>query len=338
MNNSQNKKYLNIAKKCNICDNYDRFGYYYYCPNVKWKCYTCSLENQLISDDVSNYCNFCSKVIAENTEFLLENNQPIHVSCKKRYDRGIFIMESKDLQNHIIPINKPTNIWKNDDNLNCKIRCDCCLKIIHYENSTVWQLYNEESHQGLIYYINSEGTKYVYKQDKNISICFDCFRDIKFKDSRTQLSDWKIDEIDEPIHKVLENSEINSQNIFDTIDIENSDYWENYTINYLDSIDIENSDYEMYQEPLNNNTDTENIKLNNQYLNFDGKKDSKQELDYKKALCCICQDKEPNIIMVPCGHLCLCKNCIIGSEEKSITIDKCPICRKKGSKMQVYLP
>ena len=327
MNNLQNKKYLNIAKKCNICNKFDRFGYYYYCPNVKWKCYACSSENQLLYDNQNNNCAFCSKVISEGTGFLLENNLPIHLSCKKRYDRASFIMENNDLQNYVIPINKPTNVWKNDDNLNCNVRCNCCLKIIHNENSVVWRIYNEDSRQGLIYYINSQGDKYLYKQDKNINICYDCYRDIKFRDYSDQLSDWEIDGIDEPIHKVLENREINSDSeiLLNSMDIENSDYWENY------------------QETLNNNTDyndieSDFIEKNKEYLNFDEKNLSIQEIDYKTALCCICQVSDPNIIMVPCGHLCLCKNCIIRSEERSKPIDKCPICRKNGSKMQVYLP
>jgi ankyrin repeat protein/serine/threonine protein kinase len=45
--------------------------------------------------------------------------------------------------------------------------------------------------------------------------------------------------------------------------------------------------------------------------------------------CCVCIERRPNIIMHPCGHLCLCENC-------ALDIDRCPICRADGGPHQVY--
>ena len=117
MSNDQNYKVLNISKKCNICNNFNNFGKYYNCPNLNWKCYTCNIYDDIIYDSQNNSCKFCCKIIPPGTGFLLDNNIPIHISCKKRYDKGVVIMENKDLHNFIIPINKATNVWKNDDNL-----------------------------------------------------------------------------------------------------------------------------------------------------------------------------------------------------------------------------
>ena len=38
--------------------------------------------------------------------------------------------------------------------------------------------------------------------------------------------------------------------------------------------------------------------------------------------CCICIDAECDIVIVECGHLCLCQDC-----SKSYDSDKCPLCR-----------
>lgn len=43
---------------------------------------------------------------------------------------------------------------------------------------------------------------------------------------------------------------------------------------------------------------------------------------YEMVECCVCMDEESNIVLVPCGHLVMCKNC-------SKEIEKCPICRQK---------
>ena len=42
-----------------------------------------------------------------------------------------------------------------------------------------------------------------------------------------------------------------------------------------------------------------------------------------QRLCVICQEKEKSTLLLPCRHLCLCKDCSRRSE-----LDKCPLCRK----------
>eukprot|EP00493_Phyllostaurus_siculus_P019520 UN19829 len=41
---------------------------------------------------------------------------------------------------------------------------------------------------------------------------------------------------------------------------------------------------------------------------------------FREEECCICLSKKPTFIMRPCGHLCVCKNCI---KRRLIT---CPLC------------
>lgn len=43
---------------------------------------------------------------------------------------------------------------------------------------------------------------------------------------------------------------------------------------------------------------------------------------YKSENCCICLDEECGMVMVPCGHLCLCGGCSIQYKD-----NKCPMCR-----------
>ncbi len=41
----------------------------------------------------------------------------------------------------------------------------------------------------------------------------------------------------------------------------------------------------------------------------------------EERLCAVCLENERSIVLEPCGHLCLCKEC-------SPRIDKCPFCRQ----------
>ena len=46
--------------------------------------------------------------------------------------------------------------------------------------------------------------------------------------------------------------------------------------------------------------------------------------------CCICMDNEKNIMLDPCGHICVCEKC-------SNKLETCPICRSKiSAKKKVY--
>lgn len=48
----------------------------------------------------------------------------------------------------------------------------------------------------------------------------------------------------------------------------------------------------------------------------------KLEKVFKQPECCICMDAEPEIVIVKCGHLCLCKDC-----SKEYDSKRCPLCR-----------
>lgn len=54
----------------------------------------------------------------------------------------------------------------------------------------------------------------------------------------------------------------------------------------------------------------------------------------RKPICCICRSEPPTIVLVKCGHLCLCDNCGPNIDEG---IDNCPICFKSVTiKTKVY--
>ena len=50
------------------------------------------------------------------------------------------------------------------------------------------------------------------------------------------------------------------------------------------------------------------------------------EREREDKLCCICQDHEKCIMMLPCRHLCICDRCMEPLRQHRNT---CPICRKQ---------
>lgn len=51
--------------------------------------------------------------------------------------------------------------------------------------------------------------------------------------------------------------------------------------------------------------------------------DAMQNLNiYEVSDCCICLEEKSEMVMVPCGHLCLCNACSSAFKEQ-----KCPMCR-----------
>jgi hypothetical protein len=61
----------------------------------------------------------------------------------------------------------------------------------------------------------------------------------------------------------------------------------------------------------------------------------KERLSYQSdhLKCVICLEKEKCILLLPCGHLCLCESCSGNS-----SLRDCPICRKRiGIKQRAYL-
>jgi hypothetical protein len=54
-------------------------------------------------------------------------------------------------------------------------------------------------------------------------------------------------------------------------------------------------------------------------------------LDEEVATCLVCWDNEASIVMVPCGHMCLCTKCRSDTNMK-VMQHKCPVCRKEVDK------
>merc|ERR1711871_1719083 len=46
-------------------------------------------------------------------------------------------------------------------------------------------------------------------------------------------------------------------------------------------------------------------------------------VEAERTLCVICTENQQSVVLMPCRHLCLCREC-----SKSPGVDKCPICRK----------
>ena len=55
-------------------------------------------------------------------------------------------------------------------------------------------------------------------------------------------------------------------------------------------------------------------------LHLDLKRAKDQQTSYA-PICCICMDSRPNVVLIPCGHVCLCEQCNTGS------LTLCPLCR-----------
>ena len=50
---------------------------------------------------------------------------------------------------------------------------------------------------------------------------------------------------------------------------------------------------------------------------------------FKLEQCVICLDEEPNVIFCNCGHLCICKTCLVRK------LDKCPVCKKENTILRI---
>ena len=254
-----------LKKKCDNCNNDSNFGKYLN-NDSSWLCFSCCNNNDLISDTQTNICSFCANSINIGELFLLKNNKPIHISCKMRYERAIFIMQQDNLDNFIVPFDKLSSQIANNDNINGTTRCSCCTKF----------MYNHE--------VNN------FHSESNSYFCNLCLQDIIFHHEN---STWSLDNI---------------------INLKHTGDISEYSNDYNNS----NNSYNHYYENENNN------------LELSGK--PPPELDIN-SLCVICQISKPNIVLDPCGHLCLCFSC---AKNKNMDI-KCPICRTDiEKKIKVY--
>ena len=52
------------------------------------------------------------------------------------------------------------------------------------------------------------------------------------------------------------------------------------------------------------------------------KEEEKKNIYIVDTECSICMDENSDQVFIPCGHVCVCKNCVAESKLK-----ECPICR-----------
>lgn len=59
----------------------------------------------------------------------------------------------------------------------------------------------------------------------------------------------------------------------------------------------------------------------------------KKNLNHDESLdkCCICLENDKDHAYINCGHMCVCKDCLIGD-----WIDKCPICKTYGECIKIF--
>ena len=80
---------------------------------------------------------------------------------------------------------------------------------------------------------------------------------------------------------------------------------------------------EIYNENYWENSSENSFSNEDNYQNQIVINSNPSQINFDDAICCICQSEKPNIVLDPCGHLCLCNQC--SHESKSIS--ECPICR-----------
>ena len=57
----------------------------------------------------------------------------------------------------------------------------------------------------------------------------------------------------------------------------------------------------------------------------------REQLDSSGTMCTVCLDNPRQVLLQPCGHVCMCKDC---ADRVRGADNQCPICRKHIEKMQ----
>ena len=147
----------------------------------------------------------------------------------------------------------------------------------------------------------------------------------------------------EDIEKIKELENILANQSKKIVDLKENLYQKDKEINELKESDeskerhlkekIENQ----LSEILEKNELLESIKEeNNLQLNLLNEKNRIIDNYKSDRECKICMSKDSDIILMPCGHLAMCKSCELRSRRQ--TNQKCPICRKRYTELiKVYL-
>jgi len=95
------------------------------------------------------------------------------------------------------------------------------------------------------------------------------------------------------------------------------------------ALPIEQEDlYQIVIEPSNQLTEPQSLHISLK-LPENHNKEITEKATYK---CSVCMEKESNVAILPCGHMCGCKGCL-----KNPAITKCPICRgDKNEILQIF--
>ena len=144
----------------------------------------------------------------------------------------------------------------------------------------------------------------------------------------------------------------------------NRTYFQQYF--YLKRKDVEINDIKINLTNIINNFDKKNYKLNNEknfyiktiniinslqkeikslkeeIISLKEEKISLKEAKIKqyedKNQCCICLSNKCNMAFVSCGHACICEECsVVLQSQVNNDIIECPLCRKNGPIIKIYL-
>ena len=62
------------------------------------------------------------------------------------------------------------------------------------------------------------------------------------------------------------------------------------------------------------------------------------ELEKDKRLCVVCQDNVKNILLMPCRHVCMCRQCLREIRQGRLGLLQCPLCRTRiESSLEVFV-
>ena len=51
---------------------------------------------------------------------------------------------------------------------------------------------------------------------------------------------------------------------------------------------------------------------------------------FKSDQCVICLEEEPKVLLCDCGHICICKKCILLNR-----YNKCPVCKERSTILRI---